>query len=226
MTGIREIHPRARKAPRMSLDDDVHALAADGGLLDQLETLLAEPVSDPTTGTRARNKATSSEPWHGEASLVVMLIHAGARELEIDLRYRAKLPIRERGGTTANTKKALNAVTRLVAAVPPEVARDAERQLAGWVALARKIRDVDEVDEWVPVPRPRDAPPPECPYCATYTLRMCRRRTEVRCFNPQCHDDDGQRPVARMEYGAVSGEAALVFRDGRTVHYRGEEASA
>lgn len=210
----------------MSLDDDIRALAADGGLLDQLEALLTEPVADPTTGTLSRTKATSAEPWHGEASNVLMTVHAGARELEIDLRYRARLPIRERGGTTANTKAALGALPALVDLAPPDVARDAERQVGGWVLAAQRIRDIDQTDKWSPVPRARGALPPTCPYCGNFSLRMSRERQEVRCTHPGCSDDDGRRPVARMEHGAVSGEAYLVFGDNRTVEYRGEEASA
>lgn len=207
------------------LDDDVRTLAADGGLLDQLEALLGEPAVDPTTGTRSRHKAQAAPPWHAEAAAALMTIHAGARELEIDLRYRAQLPIRERGGTTGNTKAALLALPPLVDLVPGEVARDAERTVGGWVLSAQRIRDIDESDEWVPVPRPRGVTPPECPYCRTFSLRMCRRRGQVRCSNPQCRDSDGQRPVARMEHGAVSGEASLVFGDGMSVHYRDVEAN-
>lgn len=211
----------------MSLADDITTLAADGGLLDQLEGLLAEPVVDPTSGTRSRLKAKSGEPWHAEASAVLMTIHAGARELEINLQYLAKLPIRERGGTSENTKKALEQIGRLVEAVPEHIAAEAEREVGGWIQAARQIRDIDESDRWTPVPHPRGKLPPECPYCQTYSLRMCRRRVEVRCSNPDCRDGSGRRPVARMEHGAVSGEASLVFGDGISVHYRDEqEASA
>jgi hypothetical protein len=66
---------------------DVDELARPGGLLARLEALLPEQVGDPSRGTSSSHKVTGSPaPWHAEAAGVLMDIHAGARELEDNLR--------------------------------------------------------------------------------------------------------------------------------------------
>jgi hypothetical protein len=113
-------------------------------------------------------------------------------------------------------------VTNLAYAVPAEVAADAAERVAHWVRSARQIRDLDQADRWVPLPRDPGRMPPPCPYCDTYSLRMSRRAGEVRCIAPECCDDRGRRPVARMEIGQLSGDAYLAFADGREIVYRDE----
>lgn len=206
---------------------DVEELARDGGLLDQLEALLPEPVSDPTVGSAQHHKVSGSPaPWHNEAADVFLTIHAGARELERDLRYRVTGRLaHQRGGSDLNTKQALHAVTALVEAVDDIVTQDAAAQVASWCRMARQVRDIDQQDRFEPLPRVKGWLPPSCPYCDVLSLRWSRQRGIVICINHDCLDGEDRRPRASMEIGEYSGQGMLVFRDGYQVHYRMEEAS-
>lgn len=212
----------------VALAVDVDHLVRPGGILDQLEALLPEPVADPSTGTTSHHKVTGSPaPWHAEAAAVLLDIHAGARELEADLKYRVAGRAPEpRGGSDVNTRSALRSIVRLAEALDDDQVKDAARTVGRWVTTARQLRDIDQADRWEPLPRRPGALPPPCEYCATYSLRWNRRSGEVRCVNGDCRDGDGHRPVARMEIGRLTGTAALVWRDGRTVTYDQEETAA
>lgn len=196
-------------------------------LLPDLAALLPEPVADPTSGTSSRHKVSGSPaPWHAEAAAVLFDVHAGARALEDKLLeiVTGRTP-RGRGSSDANTRAALEAIPDLAAAAGEPHDRYAAGQVARWLRCAEEIRDVDARDKWTPVPTiPGHAPPP-CPYCDTYAMRMNRRTGVVRCTNPECRDPEGHRPAARMEYGRLSGQGMLVFRDGRQIVYRLEQGA-
>lgn len=206
---------------------DVDHLVRPGGLLDQLETLLPEQVADPAAARRHK-LAGSPPPWHADAAAVLLDIHEGARRLEASLRRAVSGRLGDRrGGSDHNTRAALKSCVRLAEAIADEDAvRAAARIVARWVTSARQLRDIDQADRWEPLPRQPGMLPPACDYCRTYSLRWNRRSGEVRCCNPDCRDEDGRRPVARMEIGRYSGQAALVWRDGRAVVYRSEGAVA
>lgn len=199
---------------------DVDHLVRPGGLLDRLRALLPEQVTDPAT-VRAHQKVTGSPaPWHAEAAAVLLDIHEGARRLEASLKRDVSGRLGERrGASTENTRSALKSIVRLAEALDEGQQADAARIVSRWVTTARQLRDIDEADRWEPLPRRPGALPPPCEYCATYSLRWNRRSGEVRCVNGECRDGDGHRPVARMEIGRYSGQAALVWRDGRSVTY-------
>lgn len=200
---------------------DVAELTREAGIIDQLRELLPEQPEDPTIGTMSRTKAGSRAPWHPEAAAAFVAIHAGARELERDLRYRVTGHSgKERGGTDQNTRDALAAITSLVYAVDEPTQRETGHEIATWLRAARQIRDIDRQDRWVPLPRQKGYLPPACDYCHTYALRMNRRTGAVRCSNSGCIDDNGDRPTARMHIGRYSGQGALVWRDGREVIYK------
>lgn len=199
---------------------DVEELTNAGGLLDQLNALLPVPTSTLDNSPLRHIKTFGAPaPWHPEAGNILMAIHAGARDLENEMRYRLNGTTAKRGGSEVNTRKALASVVRLAYALPAPVVEDAANQVAGWVRAARQIHDIDQTDRWVPLPRAPGMMPPPCPYCDTYALRMSRRAGEVRCINPECVDDRGRRPVARMAYGHLTGDAYLAFGDGREVVY-------
>lgn len=199
---------------------DVAELTREKGIIDQLTALLREPSEDPSVGAMSRSKAKSRPPWNPDAAGAYLTIHAGARELEQNLRYRVTGHTGEdRGGSTANTRAALAAITSLVYAVDELAVRDAANQVAAWLRAARQLRDIDRQDKWVPLPRVKGYLPPACDYCDTYSLRMNRRTGVVRCSNPACTDEDGNQPAARMLIGRYSGQGTLVWRDGREVVY-------
>lgn len=206
---------------------DVDHLVRPGGLLDKLEALLPEQVTDPSSGGTRRKVAGSPAPWNGAVAAVLLDIHEGARRLEAALRQAVTGRLGERrGASDANTRAALRSIVRLAEGLGEDAASYAARTVARWVRAAQQLRDIDQADRWDPLPRQPGMLPPACDYCQTYSLRWNRRSGEVRCCNPDCRDEDGRRPVARMEIGRYSGQAALVWRDGRAVIYRSEGAVA
>jgi hypothetical protein len=211
-----------RKPPEPSEHDYRHliqALADAEGLLAVLGRLLAEPTGKgPATGTIGRHAPESSEPWHSEAADAYWRIWFGARKLADRLRHLAGLQRREWG--SGDTGAALSAIAGLATSVPPSDLAAAREQAESWVAGARRIRDIDEVETWTPLPRPPGFPPPCCPYCQTLSLRMAKGREEVRCFFPGCRDIDGNPTRARMELGRFTDAGHLVFGDGTVVAYR------
>lgn len=206
---------------------DVDHLVRAGGILDQLEALLPEQVTDPQAGG-ARPKVTGSPaPWHTEAAAALLDITEGARRLEASLRrdVGGNLGAR-RGNSDPNTRAALRSIVRLAEALAGDQVKTAARIVAQWVTAARQLRDIDQADRWEPLPRLPGTLPPPCDYCTTYSLRWNRRSGEVRCVLPDCRDGDGHRPVARMEVGRFTGLAALVWRDGRSITYAHQAAAA
>lgn len=194
---------------------DVDHLVRPGGLLDRLEALLPEQVTDPSSGGTRRKVAGSPAPWNAEAAAVLLDIHEGARRLEAALRQAVTGRLGERrGASTENTRAALKSIVRLAEALDEDRQADAARIVSRWVTAARQLRDIDEADRWEPLPRCPGELPPKCPWCDCFSLRMCKARSEVRCLNSVCVDERGRRPIARLEIGTVSGEPMLVFDDG------------
>lgn len=218
--------PGSRPRRNDHTDDDysalLHAVNTAEQLLPVLGRLLPEPSSGgPATGTIGRHAPESSEPWQSEAANAYWEIYFGARKLADRMRYAAKLPLRPWEG--GDTSKALSLIMALAGHMDPWSLGEARRAAEAWVNQARRIRDIDEVDSWVPVPRVAGSIPPACPYCHTLSLRMSRLREEVRCFFPNCQDLDGRPTRARMERSFLADGGQLVFGDGTVVAYREEQ---
>ncbi|MEV6980421.1 hypothetical protein AB0M95_04070 [Sphaerisporangium sp. NPDC051017] len=205
----------------MTSAEEVPALVAElKPLLDQLRDLLPEQIADATRGSIQHHKVTGSPaPWHPEAGPVLMTIHAGVRELEQDLRYRVTGRTGGRGGSDRNTEVALDAIVKLVHGVPEDAARGARGRLENWIEQAREIRDVGELERWIPIRVPRGDLPPGCPYCKTYSLRIATQSGRVACTNAKCLDSQGNRPRGRIEKNRVTGQAVLAWADGRAIYY-------
>lgn len=221
MATSRKPSPRPRRHD--PADDDHAALLAAVNTAEQLLPLLGrllpEPSSGgPATGTIGRHAPESSEPWQSEAANAYWGIYFGSRKLADRLRYAAGLPQREWGA--GDTSKALSLIIGLAGKVDPHSLAEARTVAESWVSQARRIRDIDQVDAWVPVPRVAGSIPPACPYCHTLSLRMSRLREEVRCFFPNCRDLDGRPTRARMERSFLADGGQLVFGDGTVVAYR------
>jgi hypothetical protein len=210
---------RAAEPSERDLEHLCEALAQAENLLPTLAQLLAEPAGNgPATGTIGRHAPESSEPWQSEAADAYWRIWFGARKLANRLRLLAGMPIRRWG--YGQTYAALDTIRKLGSTVPPGDLAGARDQVESWVAGAKRIRDIDEVETWQPLPRPPGYPPPACPYCRTLSLRMAKGREEVRCFFPGCTDIDGHPTRARMEVGLFTDSGHLVFGDGTVVAYR------
>ncbi|MEV0616157.1 hypothetical protein AB0I81_22780 [Nonomuraea sp. NPDC050404] len=205
----------------MTPAEEVETLAGElRALLPRLKALLTDPVGDPTKGTMSHHRIVGSPaPWHPEAGPLLMTIHAGVRELEIDLRHHVSGRLGEdRGGSDGNTAAALDAIVRLVHGVDDDMARDARRRLDRWIEQGRQIRDIGESEKWIPI-RVSKGLPPACLYCNTYSLRVAQQSGRVRCVNPKCTDEKGNRPHANIDKNRLDGSAMLVWEDGRTTYY-------
>ncbi|MER6515060.1 hypothetical protein ABT158_50230 [Nonomuraea sp. NPDC001636] len=201
-------------------------------LLPRLQKLLTEPIGDPTKGTMSHHKISGSPaPWHPEAGPLLMDVHAGVRDLEVDLTYAVaqRMPegrwLEHRGDSDENTLEALAAVVRLAFGAPGDRVRQAARAMSGWIERGRQIRDIGESEKWIPI-RVSKGLPPACVYCNTFSLRVAQQSGRVRCVNPKCADENGDRPSAHIEKNKVDGSATLVWADGRaTYYYESREAS-
>lgn len=219
-TRYKKIEPSER-----DYQDLCSALAEADALLPVLARLLPEPSSGgPATGTIGRHAPESSEPWQTEAADAYWRIWFGARKLAN--RLAKTLGLGERSYPAGATGRALTMIGSYAVKLDPEALADTLARVSGWVVAARRIRDIDEVDSWQPLPRPKGFPPPACPYCHTMSLRMAKGREEVKCFFPECTDIDGNPTRARMEIGRFSAGGHLVFGDGTVVAYREEHEPA
>lgn len=205
----------------MNPADEVASLVEElRPLIAQLQRLLPEPTADPTRGSTQHHKVTGSPaPWHPEAAAALFTVHAGARDLEADLRYRVTGHTGPaRGGSADNTLHALTAIAKLVHGLPDNVVRGAAHTIAGWITTAQQVRDIGLAERWEPLHVPRGEQPPTCPYCSTYSIRVAQRSGGVTCINPSCEDSRGNRPSGRIDR-SMTGNAAIFWDDGRVIYY-------
>lgn len=195
---------------RAMLDRLLVAVTEAGARLDRLMPLIAElDNSGPDTGTIGRHAPESSEPWAKQAADAYFGIYFGAREIARAMRGAAGMhrPVHTCG------QDALDIIRNLAYAAQPFVLRGATRTLERLVRQADQVPAIDEDEPWVALPR-QNGKEIACPYCATFGLRMLKRKGEVRCIFPGCRDADGNPTRARMESGRMTGEERLIFGDG------------
>lgn len=182
--------------------------------LVRLAPLLAEPEGEgPSTGTIGRHVPESKEPWAARAAAAYWDLYFGARELARIMRGAARM----RRPPDVCGSEALAIVRNMAPGAQEFILRGVTRKLERWVAQADQVPAIDEGEPWVALPAMPGRRPLACPYCATFGLRMLRRKGEVRCFFPSCKDADGNPTRARMEPGRMTGEERLIFGDGTTM---------
>lgn len=140
--------------------------------LPHAQALIAEPDTQPTAG---RTQPGSKPPWNSQAANIRLDIHAGARELEQNLRYRVSGTLTERGGSDTNTVLALEAAARLAEAVDHAIADAAARLVAGWITVMMQLPAIDLED-------PPRRLPAQCPRCDRGMLRAFMRDGRVACL--------------------------------------------
>jgi hypothetical protein len=153
----------------------------------------------------------SQPPWSAPAANAIMDLHAQSREMEAWLRLSQGLPLRPRGGSGENTRRALEAVVRLSEAAPDAAVRDHSRWLDGWARRALIAMGLTEMPRRLPVTP--GCPEPACPFCGHHTLRALPLKGKIFCIDPGCADADGRRPEARMEFSRVTGDCELIWQD-------------
>lgn len=185
------------------------------GLMTRLQPLLAEPDSAPDTGTIGRHAPESREPWSLQVASAYWDLYFGAGEVARAMRGAAGLHLPLFNDTQG--ADALEVIRNMAPGAADWILRGAARKMEKLVRAARTIPEVDEEEPWVQLPVPIGGSPLACPYCDTFGLRMLRRKGEVRCIFPDCHDSDGHPTRARMEPGRMTGEERLIFGDGTTM---------
>jgi hypothetical protein len=184
-----------------------------GSWLAIAETLIAEPDIQPSA--RSSGKPTSRPPWNAAVAYAITDAHAGVRDIEHSFRLIIHGRLRDRGGSTANTLAALDAITAMESAVPQGNARQAARHLIKWATSIRQLPAIDDKPRWEKIRAGPDGLPPKCPHCQTFSLRVALESGVIQCWFPGCKDGDGNRPQARLDISRIDSTPVLVWIDGR-----------
>lgn len=177
----------------------------------ELEALVAEKSSSPDGGFHGK-LSHSQPPWNAAYAHLITDLHALARDMEAGFRMAAGQPVRGRGGSDANTIRALGALLNLAEAVGDSLVAKTASKLDRWSQRTREA--MGEADRPRRLPRVKGSGEPKCPWCDRLTLRWWGLYGKVRCVNYTCRDDDGNRPVAAMEYSDIAGDWVLAWADG------------
>lgn len=175
----------------------------------ELEDVIAEKSRQP--GSFHGKVDFSQPPWHAPVASAILDLHAMAREMEAWLRLSQGLPGRCRGGSSENTRKALENVIRL-----SEVAQDGTvaghtRDLDRWSSRAEVALGRAEMP--VRLPRVKGEPARVCPWCERDTLRMKPLKGIIACVDQGCTDENGMRPRGEMTYSSVAVEWIVVWQN-------------
>lgn len=195
----------AHVALRTRLTDTVTDTIA---LNDRLEAIVAVRPSRPGGGFHGKIDF-SQPPWHAQAAHVVLDLHAWAREAEAISCLRARLPRRVRGGSTANTRRALARVCAVAESLEDDVVYSSVRWLDGWCRKAQIV--LGEREAVRRLPRYPGQPDSVCPWCQRDSLRQRAQMGVIFCVNMACRDEDGKRPRAELEM--FGGEWVLRWQD-------------
>lgn len=195
------------QALRSRLKDSAgHAVILD----EKLIVLIAERPSKPGGGFHGKIDF-SQPPWYAPVAHSHLELHALSRKLERELRNELGFPCRIRGGSGTNTRKALEAVTRLAEGSDDFMVRLSTRELEKWSKRASIALELTEIPKRLP--RSPGNPEPKCPFCEKHTLRSRSLEGKIYCINPECRDEEGRKPEARMEYSPVTGNWEVVWQD-------------
>jgi len=161
---------------------------------------------------RSGRLAHGQPPWNAAVAHAWLELHALARDTEKTFRMAAQLPVRQRGGSDANTRIALEACTRIAERVDDGRIVDALRALTKWCNCAKMV--LGELERPTRLPRAPGSREPRCPWCHKLTLRSWTQAGMVRCIDPECTDVQGRRPYARMEWSEFAHDWVLAWHDG------------
>lgn len=177
----------------------------------RLEQVLGIPIRHLPGEMRHGKVSSAPVPWYSTAAWLIFDLHAEARDMESRLRIHAGQPIRDRGGSSNNTYKALEGVLSVSWAVDDGYVQECRRWLEKWCGRARIA--LGELDEPRRLPRQPGQKDPSCPFCTERTLRFWALSGIVRCINPSCAMEDGRKPSARIEFSKIAADFVLVWAD-------------
>lgn len=201
--------------PPGGLDDRLSIVV---GAAQHLNTVLEDLITQPSSlrdGTgRHATISHSVPPWNARAAYLLLDLAALVRGIEVSFKAALGIPERPRGGSDHNTQLALRAIPELALGVGEVTVSGCLAALEAWERRARET--LGEIEPLRHLPRLEGQPEPRCPWCRRQTLRHQAQAGLVRCVNPVCYDEDGQRPRARIEVGRYSSEPLLVWQDRTT----------
>ncbi len=188
------------------------------GILADLEQCLPHAAAltaiPDTDGSHGRSgKPGSRPPWNPAAAAALYGALAQIADTVTGFRFHATGKSGPRPAPSA-TGTALRAIERLSHAVPHERVREAAHGLSRCVVVIRQLPARDEAEVWEKLRAGPDGARPVCPHCGTPNLRVAVRAGLVACVLPGCQDGHGNRPVASMSLGTVSGAPMVVGADG------------
>lgn len=178
--------------------------------LPRAAALTAEPDTAPTG---PGGKPGSRPPWNSQAANALWDALAVIAETRAMFAYLVHGRVVQ-AYPYAATGAALEAIGRLGEAVPPDRARQAVRELLRAVHVIQVLPAIDREERWEKLRASADGQRPVCPHCGQDDLRVTVRAGLVACVTVDCADGDGNRPVASMMLGAISGTPMVVGADG------------
>lgn len=161
----------------------------------------------------SRTRVTPAPPWHARAALLIMDLHASAREHEKTFIFAVSGNAKVRGGSDLNTRYALDSLPMLAEAVVDHQVWRVVFQMEQWINRAEETLGLVEPLRHLPTP-PGESEP-RCPWCGYLTLRWQLRLARVRCVNPGCAVDayHARRPAGYLEMDFNTGVTQIVWDD-------------
>lgn len=162
----------------------------------KLERLITEQSTPAGAAAMAPRPADAPFPGNAPAFSALMVIWEAVFRIEEFLHDEnadpwddlAAYPRQRRGGSTGNFMAALDAIPKLAAGRNEDIEAWAGRALERLNNVARVIPDIDEAEQWRPLPSRA------CPYCGCWFLKVLLGATgqpdgRVQCFG---HDEHGE----------------------------------
>jgi hypothetical protein len=185
--------------------------------VDDLRTCLPQAavlVAQPDTGAVTRGgRPGSRPPWNSQAANALFDALAAIADIEAMFRFVVTGHTGTRYPASA-TGAALAAIVRLSHAVPSDVVRAAVREFTRCTHAVGVLPARDVEERWEKLRASALGQRPVCPFCHGPDLRVAVRAGLVACVTIDCADYAGNRPVASMMLGAVSGTPMVVGSDG------------
>jgi hypothetical protein len=175
-----------------------------------LERIITIKSWRPTGGEFHGKVSHSPPPWNSSAANAILDLHSWSRQAEVALRHEMGLPARYRGGSSANTRCALEMLVKLSEGTEDRHVHTCKNWLNGWCRKGEIILGTAEAAKRLP--REIGQGEPDCPWCKRKTLRQLALEGQIFCCDPSCRDDEGNRPKARLEF--FQGEMCLRWQDG------------
>lgn len=191
---------------RTDFRETIHDTTAYGKVLEHTVYVKEKQWSDKFHGKVDH----SQPPWNSVAANHVLDLHSLSRQNERFLRTMLNFPLRTRGGSSGNTYLALEHCVKLAEGSTDANVQWVKHDFDRWVKQAKII--LGQAETAKRLPREHGQKEAVCPWCRRDTLRQLALEGLIKCVDPNCTDEEGRRPFARLEY--FHGEPILRWQDG------------